>query len=149
MSDYVKCSQNAIKFQSPLNRWINSLKPLYQRFIPSSIRFRRNVKQAKLSFALLYWQVELGMANQRRFYRYLISLGFQNLPERSRFIRICARMNQFFQLIRVGFIYTMMPKPSYTIVDSFSMPLCQGIRNRRVKLFKPNADIGYDATKKM
>lgn len=89
------------------------------------------------------------MTNQRRFYCFLISLGFQNLPERSRFSRICERMNQLFQLIRVGLIHTMMPKPSYTIVDSFPMPLCQGIRNRRAKLFKPNADIGYNATKKM
>lgn len=153
MSDCVKCNQSTIKFQSPLNRWSEVLEPLYQRFIPSSIRFRRNVKQAKLTdvavLALLCWQVELGMTDQRRFYRFLTSLGFQSLPERSRFSRICARTNRFFQLIRCGLMRTTMPQPSYTIIDSFPMPLCQNIRNRRAKLFKPNADIGYNATKRM
>ncbi len=42
-----------------------------------------------------------------------------------------------------------MPQPSYTIIDSFPIPLCQNIRNRRAKLFKPNADIGYNDTKRM
>jgi hypothetical protein len=58
-------------------------------------------------------------------------------------------MNQLFQLIRVGLIQTMMLKSSYTIIDSFPMSLCQDIRNRRAKLFKSNADIGYNATKKI
>ena len=34
------------------------------------------------------------------------------------------------------------------IIDSFPVPVCQPIRNRRVKIFRGYADIGYKATKK-
>ena len=35
------------------------------------------------------------------------------------------------------------------IIDSFPVPVCQPIRNRRVKIFRGYADIGYKATKKI
>ena len=34
------------------------------------------------------------------------------------------------------------------IIDSFPVPVCQPIRNRRAKIFRGYADIGYKATKK-
>ncbi|MDK6378238.1 IS982 family transposase, partial [Lactobacillus crispatus] len=37
----------------------------------------------------------------------------------------------------------------FMIVDSFPVLVCQPIRNRRVKIFKGYADIGYKATKKI
>ena len=35
------------------------------------------------------------------------------------------------------------------IIDSFPVPLCQPVRNYRVKIFRGIADIGYKATKKI
>lgn len=37
----------------------------------------------------------------------------------------------------------------YGIMDSFPIPLYQGVRNFRVKIFREHADIGYNATKKI
>jgi len=34
------------------------------------------------------------------------------------------------------------------IIDSFPVPVCQPVRNYRVKIFHDMADIGYKATKK-
>ena len=35
------------------------------------------------------------------------------------------------------------------IIDSFPVPVCQPVRNYRVKIFHDMADIGYKATKKV
>ena len=35
------------------------------------------------------------------------------------------------------------------IIDSFPVPVCQPVRNYRVKIFRGIADIGYKATKKV
>jgi len=152
MSDQLQYKQPAIKVQSPLVKWTNILSPLYQRFVPISIRFRKNYQLAKLSdvhlLALLCWQVELGMTNQRLFYRFLLSIGFTGLPERSRFNRISIHASEIFKWIRSGLIKTAVPNPAYTIIDSFPMPLCHPIRNRRARLLKPDADIGYNSTKR-
>lgn len=37
----------------------------------------------------------------------------------------------------------------FIIINSFPVPLCQPVRNRRVKIFRDCADIGYKATKKV
>ena len=37
----------------------------------------------------------------------------------------------------------------FLIIDSFPVPVCQPIRNYRVKIFRGIADIGYKATKKI
>lgn len=95
---------------------------MYQRFVSVPIQFRKNYQLAKLSdvnlLTLLYWQVELGIANQRRFYRFPLSLGFTDIPEHSRFCQICVRANKLLQWIRNGLIKTAMPKPTYTITPA-------------------------------
>jgi len=92
MLDQLQYKQSVILVQSALAKWVSVLSPLYQRFVPNSIKYRKNYQLAKLSdinlLALLCWQVDLGITDQRRFYRFLLSLGFTNLPERSRFNRI-------------------------------------------------------------
>ena len=152
MLDQLQYKQSVVRIQSPLAKWIRLLSPLYRRFVPASIRFRKNYKLSKLSdinlLALLCWQVELGITDQRRFYRQLVSLGFSNLPERSRFCRLSVHAGQVLRLIRNGLIETVMPKPRYTIIDSFPMPICHPIRNHRAKRFKPIANIGFNATKR-
>lgn len=152
MSDQPQFNQLSVKLQSPLAKWVKIIDPLYVQFIPSSIRHRRNTKQAKLNdvtvIALLCWQVVLGITNQYAYYRFLKSLHILNLPERSRFNRISNRGEQLLQLIRIGLVQKLRLKPRYTIIDSFPMPLCKSIRNRRAKVFRNQANIGYNATKK-
>jgi len=152
MLDQLQYKQSVVKVQSPLAKWITLLSPLYQRFVPVSIQFRKNYQCAKLDditlLALLCWQVELGMTDQRRFYRFLLSLGFNDLPERSRFNRISVNAMKIFQWIRFGLIQTVMPNPTYTIIDSFPMPLCHPIRNHRAKRLRSIANIGFNSTKK-
>jgi len=48
----------------------------------------------------------------------------------------------------VGLVKHCLPSVTYTIIDSFPIPLCQSIRNHRVKVLRSIADIGYNATKK-
>ncbi|WP_204120384.1 IS982 family transposase [Levilactobacillus sp. 244-2] len=124
---------------------------MYQRFVSLSIQFRKNYQHAKLDditlLALLCWQVELGMTNQRRFYRFLLSLGFKGLPERSRFNRVSVNALETLQWVRFGLVHTVIPNPRYTIVDSFPMPLCHPIRNHRAKRLRSIANIGFNSTK--
>lgn len=152
MSDQLQSNQLAVKLQSPLVKWVKIMAPLYVQFIPTRIRYRRNVWLAKLSditvLSLLCWQVTLGITNQYAFYRLLEEQHILPLPEQSRFNRICNRGGQFLQLIRTGLVHKLNPHPRYTIIDSFPMPLCRNIRNRRAKVFKGQVSIGYNATKK-
>lgn len=87
------------------------------------------------------------MTNQRRFYRFLLSLGFKGLPERSRFNRISVNAVKFFQWIHFGLIQTIIPKPTYTIIDSFPMSLCHPIRNHRATQLRSIANIGFNSAK--
>nr|WP_307845094.1 IS982 family transposase [Lactiplantibacillus plantarum] len=98
--------------------------------------------------ALMCWQVSLGITNQCAFYRLLVGLGFTDLPERSRFNRRCTTMGCLLQTLRVGLVKHCLLSVTYTIIDSFPIPLCQSIRNHRAKVLRSIADIGYNATKK-
>lgn len=113
-----------------------------------------NVQQAKLAdvlvLALMCWQVSLKMTVQTRYYQFLVRNVFIHgkLPERSRFNRICRNAGQLLQLIRFGLVNDRANQPTYTIIDSLPLPLCDPIRNHRAKALKDYADIGYNATKK-
>lgn len=37
----------------------------------------------------------------------------------------------------------------FLIIDSFPVPVCQSVRNYRVRIFRDSANIGYKATKKI
>ena len=41
------------------------------------------------------------------------------------------------------------PTDTIAIIDSFPLPLCQPVRNHRVKIFNSLADIGYNASNQM
>lgn len=51
-------------------------------------------------------------------------------------------------LIRHGLNEEVDLSGDILIIDSFPVPVCQPIRNRRAKIFRGYADIGYKATKK-
>ena len=134
--------------------WILKIMPLYQHYVPNYLRRRRNVNQSKLTdiqvIALMCWQVELKMTVQTRFYSFLRKCVFINgqLPERSRFNRICNRDGLIIQVIRYHLIHDKV-QPKFTIIDSLPMPLCKPIRNFRAKIFNGLANNGYNSTKKM
>lgn len=68
--------------------------------------------------------------------------------ERSRFNRRCRLLGPDIQAIRHG-LSQVSKKSDVGIIDSFPVPLCQNIRNQRVKIFRSTADIGYNATKRL
>lgn len=148
------CKLNTLKFQSHLLNWYKFIQPLYQKYVPSSIRHRRNIQHCKLDdvlvISLLCWQVELKITTQLRFYYFLQNNIFpkSSLPERSRFNRICNNAFCFLQWIRIGILKQHSNNPKYTIIDSLPLPLCQPIRNKKCKVLTDYADIGYNATKK-
>ena len=148
------CKLNTLKFQSHLLNWYKFIQPLYQKYVPSSIRHRRNIQHCKLDdvlvISLLCWQVELKITTQFRFYYFLQNNIFpkSSLPERSRFNRICNNAFCFLQWICIGILKQHSNNPKYTIIDSLPLPLCQPIRNKRCKVLTDYADIGYNATKK-
>ena len=57
-------------------------------------------------------------------------------------------MGCLLQTLRVGLIQHCLPPVTYTIMDSFPIPLCQSIRNHRAKILRPVANISYNATKR-
>ena len=81
------CKLNTLKFQSHLLNWYKFIQPLYQKYVPSSIRHRRNIQHCKLDdvlvISLLCWQVELKITTQLRFYYFLQNNIFpkSSLPE--------------------------------------------------------------------
>lgn len=118
------CKLNTLKFQSHLLNWYKFIQPLYQKYVPSSIRHRRNIQHCKLDdvlvISLLCWQVELKITTQLRFYYFLQNNIFpkSSLPERSRFNRICNNAFCFLQWIRIGILRQHSNNPKYTIIDS-------------------------------
>ena len=52
-------------------------------------------------------------------------------------------------LIRHGLNEEVDLSGDILIIDSFPVPVCQPIRNRRAKIFRGYADIGYKATQKI
>lgn len=154
MLNQLYCKLNTLKFQSQLLNWYKFIQPLYEHYVPYSIRHRRNVQHCKLDdvsvISLLCWQVELKITSQLRFYSFLQNNVFSDgaLPERSRFNRVCNNAFCFLQWIRIGILKQHTSNPKYTIIDSLPLPLCQPIRNKRAKVLKNYANIGYNATKK-
>ena len=47
------CKLNTLKFQSHLLNWYKFIQPLYQKYVPSSIRHRRNIQHCKLDDVLV------------------------------------------------------------------------------------------------
>jgi len=154
MLNQYHCKSNNFKFQPELSKWIRFIQPLYNKFVPFRIRHRRNVTQSKLNdvvvISLLCWQVSLDVTNQFRFYSFLKNNVFKSrqFPERSRFNRICRNALSSLQYIRIGLSENYFQNPAYLIMDSLPLPVCVPVRNKRAKVFRQIADIGYNAAKK-
>lgn len=120
---------------------------LYKLYAPDALKQRRNINRCKISdssiLALLIWQASLGVESQRRFCEKLVNLSH------SRFNRRARMLLPLIYLIRHGLIEEVDLSGDILIIDSFPVPVCQPIRNRRAKIFRGYADIGYKATKKI
>lgn len=119
----------------------------YKYHASAKLKNRRNVDQAKISDAsvltLLIWQTEIGIESQRRF------CSFFGCLSHSRFNRRARRLLPLIYSIRRYLNQETDLTGRMMIIDSFPVPLCQPIRNHRVKIFRDYADIGYKATKKV
>ncbi|MDU7058496.1 MAG: IS982 family transposase, partial [Ligilactobacillus salivarius] len=120
---------------------------LYKLYAPDALKQRRNINRCKISdssiLALLIWQASLGVESQRRFCEKLVNLSH------SRFNRRARMLLPLIYLIRHGLNEEVDLSGDILIIDSFPVPVCQPIRNRRAKIFRGYADIGYKATKKI
>ncbi|WP_196593412.1 hypothetical protein [Pectinatus sottacetonis] len=117
---------------------------LYKKYVPESIRKRRNIKQSKLDdvtvLTLMCWQVELKITVQSRYYQFLKNCIFEEgfLPERSRFNRICRNTAISLQLIRNGITSDYTSKPDYTVIDSLPLPIMAHLSRQKFKDFIMN-----------
>ena len=120
---------------------------MYKLYAPDALKQRRNINRCKISdssiLALLIWQASLGVESQRRFCEKLVNLSH------SRFNRRARMLLPLIYLIRHGLNEEIDLSGDILIIDSFPVPVCQPIRNRRAKIFRGYADIGYKATKKI
>lgn len=120
---------------------------MYKLYAPDALKQRRNINRCKISdssiLALLIWQTSLGVESQRRFCEKLVNLSH------SRFNRRARMLLPLIYLIRHGLNEEVDLSGDILIIDSFPVPVCQPIRNRRAKIFRGYADIGYKATKKI
>ncbi|MBN6048792.1 IS982 family transposase [Lactobacillus helveticus] len=108
---------------------------------------RRNINQVKatdsLILALLIWQAKTGIESQRRFCACFGCLSHSRFNHRSR------QLLQLIYQIRQKMNQKVDLSGQFLIIDSFPVPVCQPVRNYRVRIFRGSANIGYKAAKKI
>ena len=124
-----------------------------QDFAPRKFMERRNIEHVKLSdaeiMALMLLKTQYHVPTWTAFYD-LVQATIPSLPllEYSRLIRRINQVTPVFQAIRRGLLTWTTPSQT-AIIDSYPLPLCQGVRNARARLFAGIANIGYNATKQL
>ncbi|MDB6225474.1 IS982 family transposase [Lactobacillus amylovorus] len=145
--NYPKLKRFSHHLQVSFSRLNIICRCLYKLYAPDALKQRRNINRCKISdssiLSLLIWQASLGVESQRRFCEKLVNLSH------SRFNRRARMLLPLIYLIRHGLNEEVDLSGDILIIDSFPVPVCQPIRNRRAKIFRGYADIGYKATKKI
>ncbi|QHC52296.1 MULTISPECIES: IS982 family transposase [Lactobacillus] len=145
--NYPKLKRFSHHLQVSFSRLNIICRCLYKLYAPDALKQRRNINRCKISdssiLALLIWQASLGVESQRRFCEKLVNLSH------SRFNRRARMLLPLIYLIRHGLNEEVDLSGDILIIDSFPVPVCQPIRNRRAKIFRGYADIGYKATRKI
>ncbi len=145
--NYPKLKRFSHHLQVSFSRLNIICRCLYKIYAPDALKQRRNINRCKISdssiLAMLIWQASLGIESQRRFCEKLVNLSH------SRFNRRARMLLPLIYLIRHGLNEEVDLSGDILIIDSFPVPVCQPIRNRRAKIFRGYADIGYKATKKI
>ena len=145
--NYPKLKRFSHHLQVSFSRLNIICRCLHKIYAPDALKQRRNINRCKISdssiLAMLIWQASLGVESQRRFCEKLVNLSH------SRFNRRARMLLPLIYLIRHGLNEEVDLSGDILIIDSFPVPVCQPIRNRRAKIFRGYADIGYKATKKI
>ncbi|GAA0039196.1 transposase [Lactobacillus amylovorus] len=145
--NYLKLNRFSHHLQVSFARLNVICRSLYKLCAPDELKYRKNIDQFKLSdssiLAMLIWQTEIGIESQRRFCKFFVGLSH------SRFNRRARMLLPLMRCIRQAWNQEVKIAGEFLIIDSFPVPVCQPIRNYRVKIFRGIADIGYKATKKI
>ena len=145
--NYLKLNRFSHHLQVSFARLNVICRSLYKLCAPDELKYRKNIDQVKFSdssiLAMLIWQTEIGIESQRRFCKFSVGLSH------SRFNRRARMLLPLMRCIRQDWNQEVKTAGEFLIIDSFPVPVCQPVRNYRVKIFRGVADIGYKATKKV
>ena len=128
---------------------LTTIETLYQTSVPLEVQNRKNVHLATsdcLVITCYLWGV-LHFSETLKAKHQLAQSLFPNFLEYSRFVRRCNALLLSIQLIRQALVFKEFEGIDVSIIDSFTIPLCQPIRNFRSKGLGDYANIGYNATK--
>ena len=128
---------------------LTSIEAIYQTSVPLEVQNRKNVHLATsdcLVITCYLWGV-LHFSETLKAKHQLAQSLFPNFLEYSRFVRRCNALLLSIQLIRQALVFKEFEGIDVSIIDSFTIPLCQPIRNFRSKGLGDYANIGYNATK--
>ena len=153
MLSYFKSSYDRHDFQAVFAYTCSELQQLMQDFVPRKFMERRNIEHVKLSdaeiMALMLLKMQYHVPTWTAFYDLVqATIPSLTLLEYSRLIRRINQVTPVFQAIRRGLLTWTTPSQT-AIIDSYPLPLCQGVRNARACLFAGIANIGYNATKQL
>lgn len=145
--NYLKINRFSHHLQVDFKQLNRICHRLYNDYAPAELANRRNINQCSvsdsISLAILIGKAEIGIESPRRSSRFFSCMSHSRFNRRARMLLL------LLYLIRHALNQEIDLSGKLTIVDSFPVPVCQPIRNRRIKIFRGYADIGYKATKKI
>ena len=153
MQSQLQNTQFYPEVQTTYQAILEKVEELYLKFIPDTIRLRRNIDQQKqpdtVIISTIIWGMMMGFPSQSDTYRAICAFlyGSSDFPSRSRYSRLCGNLKNVLKIIRYEYVKSLDNQTRYAVIDSFPCPLCATIRNRRARLFSEIANIGYNATK--
>lgn len=152
MQSQLQNTQFQPEVQTTYQAILEKVEELYLKFVPDTIRLRRNINQQKqpdtVIISTIIWGMMMGFPTQISTYQAVCALLYpDDFPSHSRYNRLSANLNIALKSIRYEYVKTLDNQSRYAVIDSFPCPLCTAIRNRRAKLFSEIANIGYNATK--
>lgn len=155
MSEYSMRSQSRNtpvypKFQTMYHTILDKVEELYFKFVPKTIRLRRNVNQQKqlntVIIATIIRGIMLGFPTQFSTYQAVCTFLYpDDFPSYSRYCRLSGNLKETLKIIRYEYVKILKNQAKYAVIDSFPCPSCAIIRNRWAKLFSVVANIGYNA----
>lgn len=112
MQSQVYYHANPNQTQVIFSKILTQVITLYQRFVPSEVRNRRNIHLQKQPDAVLIvsylWAIQEGCRTASAIYRTIRHNLFPNhFPEGSRFCRICQNLAQSIQHVVIAHSYTI------------------------------------------
>ncbi|MGF9954632.1 IS982 family transposase [Bacillus mycoides] len=149
-----KYTDNYTDTHTVFNQILEIVVKLYKKCVPTKIKNRKNVDRLvqpdTVIITCVLWGLMLGYTSQRATYRALRTiLSFSEFPSRTRYTRLCASLVYAIKIIRFFLVKQKTKNVTTAIVDSFPSPFCKEIRNRRAKVLRSIAEIGYNSTKEM